>query len=96
MSKEETKKLTGTWVKVSDAILSIPSSPYSYLEADVHITSGATLIDMDVYTKKIQDDAVRKIANTFILNELPLYTASELFPELRASIPVPLCASTIF
>lgn len=36
MNKEETKRLAGTWVKVSDVILSIPSSGYSHLEADVN------------------------------------------------------------
>lgn len=69
MNKEETKRLAGTWVKVSDVILSIPSSGYSHLEADVHIPSGVTLIDMDAYTKEVQDDMMDALREVSLMNE---------------------------
>ena len=51
-------KIKGSWVKVSDVELSIPSIVYSYAEADVHIPYGATIMDIEEYTKYVQDKAI--------------------------------------
>jgi hypothetical protein len=75
-------KFKGSWVKVSDVELSIPSSIYSYAEADVHIPYGAFIMDMEEYTKYVQDKAIKTFADAFVLSHMSLTTCRKIFPEI--------------
>ena len=84
MKFEECKdKIKGSWVKISDVELSLPSTGYAYMEADVHIPSGVLIMDMEEYTKHVQDKAIKIFADAFILNGAMVITAScKIFPEI--------------
>ena len=81
MNTKENEHLTGTWVKISDVQVEIPSSAYSYMSADVHIPCGVTMLDLEEYIKLIQDETVKKFADAFILNSVSLAAKASLFPE---------------
>lgn len=80
--KDFEDKIKGSWVKVSDVELNIPSSIYSYAAADVHIPYGVIIIDMEEYTKHVQDKAIKIFAGAFILNHMSITTGRKIFPEI--------------
>jgi hypothetical protein len=75
-------KFKGAWVKVSDAEIRYSSSAYSSIETDVHIPYGALIMDMEEYTKHVQDKAVKTFADAFVLNHMSLTTFRKIFPEI--------------
>lgn len=75
-------KFKGVWVKVSDAEIRYSSSAYSSIEADVHIPYGALIMDMEEYTKYVQDKAIKTFADAFVLNHMSLTTCRKIFPEI--------------
>lgn len=82
MNVKENEYLKGTWVKISDVQVEMPSNNgYSYMSADVHIPCGVTMIDMEECIKFIQDETIKKFADTFILNTASMAAKARMFPE---------------
>ncbi len=75
-------KIKGTWVRVSDVSINIPHSEYSYVEADVRIPYGVITMDMEEYTKYVQDKAIKIFTDAFILNHMSITTCRKVFPEI--------------
>lgn len=76
-------KIKGSWVKVSDVELNFSSTGYAYMEADVHIPSGVMIMDIEEYTKYVQDKAIEIFADVFILNgAMSFTTCRKIFPEI--------------
>jgi len=81
MNVKENEYLKGTWVKISDVQVEMPSNGYSYMSADVHIPYGVTMVDMEEYIKFIQDETIKKFTDTFILNTVSMAAKARMFPE---------------
>ncbi len=76
-------KIKGTWVKVSDVELNVSIGPYSCEEADVHIPFGIIALDIEEYTKYVQDKAIKTFADAFILDGgITIGTCRKIFPEI--------------
>ena len=78
MNAKENEYLKGTWVKISDVQVEMPSNCYSYISADVHIPCGVTMVDMEEYIKFVQDEAIKKFAE---LKNTPMEVKANMFPE---------------
>lgn len=69
MNVKENEYLTGTWIKIGDGLIEMPSSGYSYI------------VNMGEYIKFIQDETIKKFVDTFILNYTPMEAKASMFPE---------------
>ena len=69
MNIKENEYLTGTWIRIGDGLIETPSSGYSYI------------INIEEYIKFIQDETIKKFADTFILNNASMAAKVSMFPE---------------
>ena len=69
MNVKENEYLTGTWIRIGDGLIEMPSKGYSFI------------INMEEYIKFIQDETIKKFADTFILNNASMAAKVSMFPE---------------
>lgn len=69
MNVKDNNYLTGTWIKISNELIEMPASGYSYI------------VNMEEYIKFIQDETIKKFVDTFILNYTPMEAKASMFPE---------------
>ena len=69
MNVKENEYLTGTWIKIGDGLIEMPLNGYSYI------------VNMEEYIKFIQDETIKKFADTFILNNASMAAKASMFPE---------------
>lgn len=81
--KDCEEKIKGAWVKISDVGTYFSPSAYSSIEADVHIPSGVLIMDMEEYTKYVQDKAIKMFTDAFVLDgPMTITTCCKIFPEI--------------